>query len=152
VMRGRELWSIQESPEECAIPCNLADALRQRRGRMSLRCRLKERGAALHTGRRELERGVATQDGLRIGAALAVADPDSAARTAIDWQRQGTALALWVGRLWEAEDPYETLESFWRSDPIPGACSWLPAAVLHLRDARSFQPWNEPIRQSYALL
>lgn len=151
-MRGRELWSGQECREEFANPCSLADTLRQRRSRISLRCQLKERGAALHKGRRELERGMATQDGARIGAALAAADPDRAEQTPVDWQRHGTALACWVSRLWEAEDPYETLDAFWRSDPIPGAGSWLPAAVLHVRDARSFQPWNEPIRQGYALL
>src|SRR5205823_69347 len=61
-------------------------------------------------------------------------------------------LALWVGRLWETDDPYETLEAFWRSDPIAGAGLWLPAAVLHVRDFRRFQLWNKLLRQAYTRL
>ncbi|MBV9122270.1 MAG: DUF2461 family protein, partial [Planctomycetes bacterium] len=64
----------------------------------------------------------------------------------------GEALLCWVGRLWEAEDPQAVLQDFWRADPIPGAGLWLPAAVLHLHDARRFYPWNETLRRAYATL
>jgi hypothetical protein len=64
----------------------------------------------------------------------------------------GEALTLWVGRLWEADDPAEVLSDFWARSPVPGAGLWLPAAVLHLRDARRFLPWGEEVRQGYALL
>ncbi|HZT78927.1 MAG TPA: DUF2461 family protein, partial [Gemmataceae bacterium] len=91
-------------------------------------------------------------DGARIGAALAVADPASAARAPLDWRARGEALTLWAGRLWEAEEPCDALADFWRADPLPGAGLWLPAAVLHLRDPRRFLPWDEASRQGYARL
>jgi 5-methylcytosine-specific restriction protein B len=149
-MRGRDLWSGKD--RLATILPDLPELLRQERSRLPLRRRLKERGQFHQHARRELERGLATQDGPRIGAALTLADPDSTRRTPLDWQGQAAALALWVGRLWEADDPYEILENFWRSDPLPGAGLWLPAAVLHLRDACSFQIWNETARQGYAAL
>src|SRR5262249_32015509 len=152
VMRGRELGAGQECPEGIAVSRILSDALRQERSRLPLRRRLKEQAGVLQRARRELERGILAQDGPGIGRALAMVDPDSAGRAAIAWQDHQTALTLWVSRLWDAADPYETLETFWLSDPIPGAGSWLPAAVLSLRDARSFQPWNERARLGYALL
>src|SRR5262249_4212946 len=42
--------------------------------------------------------------------------------------------------------------AFWARAPVPGAGLWLPAAVLHLKDARRFLPWGEEVRQGYALL
>jgi hypothetical protein len=149
-MPGRDLWSGQERLG--MVLRDVLDVLRQERSRRPLRRRLKEDGQAHQEARRELERGLAAQDGPRIGAALGLADLDSSRRTPIDWQRHAAALALWVGRLWEADDPYDTLEMFCRSDPLPGAGLWLPAAVLHLRDARRFQPWNEPVRHGYTAL
>jgi hypothetical protein len=151
-MPGRDLWSGQVCQEGVTVPCSLTDVLRQERSRVPLRSRLKEQGSTLHKARREVERAMAAQDGARVGAALALVDPEAAGRTRVDWQEHQAALALWVGRLWEADDPYDALETFWRSDPIPGAGSWLPTVVLHLRDARSFHLWNEPIRQGYAVL
>jgi 5-methylcytosine-specific restriction protein B len=151
-MRGRDLWSGQERLGAIAALDNLTDVLAKERAGVPLRRRLKEQGSLLQKARRELESGLATQDGSRIGTALAVADPESARWRGVDWPEQTAALALWVGRLWEADDPYETLEAFWRADPIPGAGLWLPAAVLHLRDARRFQPWSQQARQGYAML
>jgi hypothetical protein len=152
VMQGRDLWSGAERLAGAAAGADLAALLRQERVRLPLRRRLKERGQALHAARQELEAGLAARDGPRIGAALAVADPGGAARAPLDWQRQGEALTLWVGRLWEAEDPHEILESFWRADPVPGAGLWLPAAVLHLRAPQRFQPWDDAARRGYAAL
>src|SRR5205807_1426686 len=121
-------------------------------GRVPLRQRLKERGRELEEARQQLETALASRNGLAIGTALTVADPVSAPRAPVDWTACGEALTLWVGRLWEAEDPYERLDEFWRADPIPGAGLWLPAAVLHLRDPRQLYPWDEPSRAAYALL
>ncbi|HLJ94021.1 MAG TPA: DUF2461 family protein [Gemmataceae bacterium] len=151
-MCGRDLWSGKERLATESGGCDLNDLLRQERSRVPLRRRLKERGHLFHEARRELEKGLATQDGPRIGTALMFTDPDDGRRPRFDSKRHAALLALWVGRLWEAQDPYEILEAFWNSDPIPGAGLWLPAAVLHLRDARCFQPWGERIRQRYAPL
>ncbi len=59
---------------------------------------------------------------------------------------------MWAGRLWETDDPYPLLASFWEADPLPGAGLWLPAAVLHLRDPQAFAPWNDAVCQGYATL
>ena len=99
-----------------------------------------------------LEAGLSQRDGVRIGAALTDADPAGAARSALDWPAHGEALTLWAGRLWEADDPYPILASFWDADPLPGAGLWLPAAVLHLRDPQRFAPWGEAARLGYATL
>jgi hypothetical protein len=127
-------------------------AVRRERCRTPLRDRLKHRGAAAERARQELEAGLAARDGARIGAALAEADPAGAARSPLDWPAHGEALTLWVGRLWESDDPYSSLSAFWEADPLPGAGLWLPAAVLHLRDPQQFQPWNEEARRGYAAL
>ena len=44
------------------------------------------------------------------------------------------------------------LASFWEADPLRGGGLWLPAAVLHLRDPQTFNPWNDAVRQGYATL
>jgi hypothetical protein len=131
---------------------DLAALIRQERAEVPLRRRLKERGRALHEARARLEAALAIQDGPAIGDALAVSDPAGGRRAPVDWKRHGEALTLWVGRLWEAQDPEEVLRAFWQADPIPGAGLWLPAAVLHLRDPRRFAPWDEASRRGYGLL
>ena len=119
-----------------------------------MRDRLKERGEAIARARETLEAGLSQRDGVRIGAALADADPAGAGRgaVALDWSAHGETLTLWAGRLWEADDPYPILASFWEADPLPGAGLWLPAAVLHLRDPQRFAPWGEAARRGYATL
>jgi 5-methylcytosine-specific restriction enzyme B len=150
-MRGRDLWS--GAPRlGAAAGTDLAAVLRQERARMPLRQRLKDRGRALQSAREDLEAGLRTEDGVRLGAALAIADAAGARSAPIDWHAQAETLTLWVGRLWEADAPYEMLEVFWRADPIPGAGLWLPAAVLHLKDPHRFHAWDEVARQGYAVL
>jgi MoxR-like ATPase/uncharacterized protein (DUF2461 family) len=148
-MRGRDFWS--GSPGQSFGP-DVAAALRHERARVPLRRRLRERGAALQVGRQQVEAALARQDGRALAEALAAADPESARRAPVDWSAQGETLALWIGRLWEADDPEEMLDAFWRSDPIRGAGLWLPAAVLHLKDAPRFPIWDENSRRGYALL
>jgi hypothetical protein len=143
-MQGRDLWS------GTTAELDLAALIRRERARLPLRRRLKQQGRALHEARQQLKVGVAAGDGTRLAAALTVADPDGARRAPIDWSAE--ALAQWVGRLWETDDPYEALHDFWGGDPIPGAGLWLPAAVLHLRDPRRFQPWSEAARAALAQL
>jgi MoxR-like ATPase len=145
-MQGRDLWS------GTTAGLDLAAIVRRERARLPLRQRLKQQGRALQEARRQLEAGAAADDGPPMGAALAVADPAGARRAPVDWPAAAEALALWVGRLWEADDPYEALDEFWAGDPVPGAGLWLPAAVLHLRDPRRFQPWNEAARSAFSLL
>jgi hypothetical protein len=145
-MRGRALPATA-----AASGPDLPTMIRRERARVPLRRRLKERGRALQTARQELVAGLEAEDGARIGAALALAGEQLATAT-VDWARQRKAVTLWVGRLWEAKDPYETLAGFWDADPVPGAGLWLPTAVLHLKDARRFHVWDDTARQGYAVL
>ncbi len=146
-MRGRSLWE-GDDPARCPV----AEAVRAERARSPLRDKLKTHGQALAAGQELLERGLGARDGKRIGDALASADPNGAGRSPLDWGTHGEALTLWVGRLWESDDPYPLLADFWRADPLPGAGLWLPAAVLHLRDPQRFLPWNDEVRRGCALL
>ena len=148
-MRGRDLARRDDQDAET---CRVAAALRQVRTNFPLRDRLKERGEVIARAQEMLEAGLSQRDGVRIGAVLADADPAGAARSVLDWPAQGETLTLWAGRLWEADDPYPILASFWEADPLPGAGLWLPAAVLHLRDPQRFAPWGEAARRGYATL
>ncbi len=148
-MRGRDLFRRDDRDAE---PCLVSAALRQARGETSLRDRLKGRGEAIARAQDMLEEGLSQRDGVRIGAALADSDPAGAGRSALDWSAHGETLTLWAGRLWEADDPYPILASFWEADPLPGAGLWLPAAVLHLRDPQRFAPGGEAARRGYSTL
>jgi 5-methylcytosine-specific restriction enzyme B len=145
-MSARDLW--QGAGDFCPI----AAAVQRVRGRFPLRQRLKEQGAVLERARERLEAGLAQNDGAEIGAALAEADAAGAGRCGLDWPAHGEMLTLWVGRVWETDDPYPLLARFWEADPLPGAGLWLPAAVLHLRDPQTFAPWCDVIHQGYAPL
>jgi hypothetical protein len=149
-MHGRDLWSKAEHLDWATV--DLRGAIKQERSGVVLRQRLKERGQSIERARRQLEAALAAQRASQIGAALALADPDGHGRARLKWKANAEAVLHWTGRLWEAADPFEILEAFWRLDPIPGAGLWLPAAVLHLRDAQRFQPWNEAIRQGFAAI
>lgn len=148
-LRGRDLWSGVTGLGQWA-GADVATIVHQQRALRPLRTCLKHEGAALQRARRELEAGLAAQDGNRIGKAL---QPFSQGRGAsVAWAVQGESLTLWISRLWETDQPYETLEAFWRADPVVGAGLWLPTAVLHLRDPAHFYPWNEASRRVYAAL
>jgi MoxR-like ATPase/uncharacterized protein (DUF2461 family) len=147
-MRGRNLV---RTPEAAAVD-PVENAVVHERTRVSLRERLKERGALLARAQAQLETGLAQRDGQAVGAALAAADPTGSNRSPLDWAGRGEELTLWVGRLWEADDPAAVLAVFWEADPLPGAGQWLPAAVLHLRDPQHFFPWSEQVRGGYATL
>ncbi len=145
LMPARDLW--QGVRNHCPIP----DALESVRRRVPLRQRLKDQSAVMERARERLETGLAQNDGAEIGAALAEANA-GAGRSGFDWQAHGETLTLWVGRLWETDDPYPLLARFWEADPLPGAGLWLPAAVLHLRDPQAFAPWDDVVHQGYATL
>jgi uncharacterized protein (DUF2461 family) len=147
-MRGRNLPRGDEAMARDPV----LDAIQRERGRLPLRERLKERGQALARGQEQMEIALANGDGKGIGDALAAADPNGSARSPLDWGEHAETLTLWVGRLWETDNPYRTLDNFWSNDPLPGAGLWLPAAVLHLRDPQIFAPWDEDIRAGYATL
>jgi MoxR-like ATPase len=148
-MRGRDLWSGQAAVETAV---DVAAVLRRERAQVPLRRRVKERGHALDEARHKLEAGLKAADGALLAAALATVDPDGARQAPLDWTGHAENLAVWIGRLWEADEPYELLERFWSADPIPGAGLWLPAAILHLRDPHQFQPWDDAARRGYACL
>ncbi len=146
-MPGRDLWA--EAPE---FGPDLPSALREERVRVPLRRRLKERSVALQQARDRLEAALAAGDGPEMGEALAVADPSGHRRSRLAWRRHAELLSLWIGRLWESEHLEEVLRAFWLADPIPGAGLWLPPAVLHLRAADRYFPWDEASRQGFARL
>ena len=148
-MRGRNLW--QPTPEGDADAL-VKRAVQQERVRLPLRQRLKERGQAFADAQELLESALKNEVGKRLGDALAVADPEGAARSPLDWGRHSETLTLWVGRLWESDDPYQTLAALAQADELPGAGLFLAAAVLHLRDPQAFAPWNDAIRQGYVRL
>jgi hypothetical protein len=152
-MRGRNLWD-GGPPQTAEGGClgAVKAALARVRAEMPLRDRLKERGAALAEGQERLQTALAQCDGKALGAALAAADLAGSGRAPLDWSAYAETLTFWVGRLWEAEDPYPVLAEFWQSEPLPGAALWLPGAVLHLRDPQRFQPWSEDVRFGYASL
>lgn len=99
--------------------------------------------------RQEFEAALAARSGPDLRAALRRLDPVQTARKALHWKKEGETLTLWLGRLWEADDPYEVLADFWRADPLPGAGWWLPTLVLHLRQPAAFWPWTDALRQGY---
>jgi 5-methylcytosine-specific restriction protein B len=149
-MRGRNLPRPDEASE--GPHDRIRAAIRRERSRLSLRERLKDRGQALARGQEQLESALAQCDGKRLGDALAASDPNGCIHSPLDWGAHAETLTLWIGRLWETDDPYRTLADFWLADPLPGAGLWLPAAVLHLRDPQRFAPWDEDVRAGYAPL
>jgi uncharacterized protein (DUF2461 family) len=150
-MRGRNMPRHDDIFEDIER-VSLAAAVQQERARLPLRERLKDRGQTLARGQEQIESALANSDGKRIGDALATADLEGCLLSPLDWGAHAETLTLWVGRLWETDDPYRTLAAFWAADPLPGAGLWLPAAVLHLRDPQNFAPWSEDARAAYAVL
>jgi 5-methylcytosine-specific restriction protein B len=150
-MKGRNLPDNDELAEEPGHP-SFAAAIQLERSRLPLRQRLKDRGQAMAQAQERMETALANCDGKGIGDALAVADTNGCLRSPLDWGKHGDTLTLWVGRLWESDEPYRTLTAFWNADPLPGAGLWLPAAVLHLRDPQNFAPWDEDSRAASSAL
>lgn len=150
-LRGRNLPG-NDALAEPAADAALRTAIRRERSRLPLRERLKDRGQTLARGQEQMEMALANSDGKGIGGALAAANLEGCLGSPLDWAEQGETLTLWVGRLWESDDPYRTLAAFWNADPLPGAGLWLPAAVLHLRDPQNFAPWDETSRAAFATL
>jgi MoxR-like ATPase/uncharacterized protein (DUF2461 family) len=151
-MQGRDLWSGAARLDLPVPGLDVAAVIRAERIRLPLRRRLKEQGRNFHDLRGRLEAALHNQDGPAIGSVLAAVDAAGHRRAALDWKTRGETLTLWVGRLWEADDPYEILRNLWQAEPLRGAGLWLAAAVLHLRDPRRFHPWDEPTRRGYAAL
>jgi 5-methylcytosine-specific restriction protein B len=146
VMPGRNLHAGGKLLHACPVTA----AIRRTRAHTPLRQRLKQRGAALAAAQERIEAGLAARDGKQLGDALAAADPDGCSRCPLDWGRHDETLTLWIGRLWESDDPYPLLAQWWAADPLPGAGLWLPAAVLHLRDPQKFAVYCDEQRQGHA--
>jgi 5-methylcytosine-specific restriction protein B len=144
-MRGRDLWSGAEQADP------LATAIRLERGRCPLRQRLKDRGQELAEARSKFETGLRANDVPAIVAALQVADAESVRRTPFAWTEHAGALLPAVTRLWEAADPLAALDVFEREAPPPVG-RWLGPAVLHLRDALRFPPFDDAMRAGVASL
>src|SRR2546423_1230252 len=118
-MLGRDLF------HGAAATATVPERLHAERARTPLRRLLKERGAALHAARGQLEAGLKDQDAAQVLAALLVADPSLRA------PRPSEDVLLWIGRLWEADEPYEALDRFDRSDFATQVELALAPAVLH---------------------
>jgi 5-methylcytosine-specific restriction enzyme B len=144
-MVGRNLW--QTTSDDL-----VAKTLEQERARVPLRERLKQRGEHIAQAQQAFEAALHSGCGKSLGDALAIADPEGAARSPLDWGEHAATLMQWAAQLWHSEEPYAKLAEWWQSDALPAAGLWLPAAVLHLRDPQQFQPWNEEVRRGYARL
>lgn len=112
----------------------------------------QERRRSLARARRALEVGLVLRSPTQLAEIFAAVDPIGSRAASINWSRDAEVAALWVARLWDADDPFEALDAFWRADPIPGAGLWFPVAVLHLKDPARFPLWNEDARRGHALL
>jgi hypothetical protein len=116
-----------------------------------LRRRLKERGQQIARAQERLREALASQDGKALGDALMQADTAGSARCSLDWGRHAKALLRWARELSEAEDVYAAVEGL-LGEAIPGVGPWLPAAVLHLRDAMAFALYGEDMRRAHLAL
>src|SRR5262249_27802667 len=148
VMPGRDVHDGATALAACPVTA----ALEQLREAMPLRERLKRRGQELANGQELLRQGLAAGDGKLLGEALALADPAGPARGPLAGGRHEQALGGWVGGLFQSDDPFSGPAEFWQPDPVPAAGLWLPAAVLHLRDAQHFVPFCAPVRHGLARL
>lgn len=139
-MRGRDLWSGAEQADP------LMTAIRQERGRYPLRQRLKERGRKLADARSQFEAALRANDVPALAGALQVADPSVARRPAI-----GPKMLPAIVRLWEAGDPLAALVDLERESPT-NVGRWFGPAILHLRDALRFPPFDDATRTGVANL
>lgn len=142
-MRGREL--IAGPLLGPLLPFEAAPPVAMPRGAE------KERRRALARARRALEVGLVLRAPSQLAEIFAAVDPAGSRASPIDWPRDAEAAALWVARLWDADDPLEALDAFWRADPVPGAGLWFPVAVLHLKDAARYPLWDAAARRGHAL-
>src|SRR5438477_238146 len=117
LMEGRDLFAGAARLSSAAPGADVAAAVLAERARQPVRERIKERGQVLAEAQERLEAGLANCDGKSLGEALAAADPVGSARSTLDWGGLAEELVLWVGRLWEADDPYSILAAFWAGDP-----------------------------------
>jgi MoxR-like ATPase len=139
-MHGRDLWSGSgQSDPVLAI-------IGQERGRCPLRQRLKHRGRQLAEARSQFEAGLRANDKDAVAAALRVADPESIRPAAID-----SEMLPAIARLWNADDPLAALDAFAGESP-PQIGRRVAPAVLHLRDALRFPPFDEASRAGVASL
>lgn len=149
-MTARELCHPADAPHGDFI----GDAVSRLRSAISLREHLKHRGEALTRAQHKLAEGLHAGNPGMLSAALAEADPTGWERADVAWSEHGETLLSWARQLWEGSPATlsRRLQSFWQSDPLPGAGLWLPAALLHLRDPLQYRIWNEPVRKGYALI
>ncbi|MFL5339523.1 MAG: DUF2461 family protein [Gemmataceae bacterium] len=146
-MRGRDLTAnVGDS-----LAVSLKESLHELRCRTPLRQLLKARGAALEEARQRLESGLHDANASRILGALGVADPAFDGRLTTG-NRMDETLTVWVGQLWEADEPFAMAARYWNENPLPPLGLGLPAAVLHLRNAAEFPPWTDAARRGFACI
>ena len=140
VMHGRELKLEQKSASK-----TLEDLARTVRTKYPLRERLKAHRQSEAVTREELTRAVAAEDVSEIRRVLTGADVPNASV-------HDDALLDVVRALWTTDFPEELLTDVWGSGPLLGVGLSFPVAVLHLRDADDFPPWDAVTRHGLASL
>jgi uncharacterized protein (DUF2461 family) len=138
--RGRELAASPRNVNEA-----VEDLVRQVRSKYPLRERLKAHRPTLAAGQSRLEAALQGQDADGVREALQSIGPGSDGI-------HDEALLEWAGRLWAADDPFPVLADYWQTATLLGGGSWLPAAILHLRDSRRFPVWDDDARRGLASL
>ena len=144
-MPGRELPDAE--PDAAA---EVEALVRQVRSRSPLRARLRTRSAQLAAARAAVERGLAQHDAAPVRAAVA-ALLDRPDRSPAD-EVHDEPLLHWTSMLWRAEEPDAVLAEVWGAGALLGGGLVLPAAVLHLRDAKAYPLWDDASRSGYAAL
>jgi hypothetical protein len=129
-MRGRDLWSGADEADP------ILAVIRQERARCPLRQRLKDRGGQLAEARSQFEGGLRANDVAAVATALRVAASNTP-HVVVTEEMLPT-----LDRLWNADDPLAALADFELALPQHVGRSLVPA-VLHLKDAMRFPPFDE---------
>ncbi len=139
-MHGRELTPASKSATK-----GLEDLARSVRTKYPLRERLKAKRQSEATIRDELTRAIAATDAAGVRAALDMADVPNASIHDDSLMDVTTAL-------WNTDFPEDLLTDIWGSGQLLGVGLSFPVAILHLRNADEFPPWDDVTRHGLATL
>lgn len=139
-MRGRDLPANARTMAD-----DVADLVRLCRTKLPLRERLKTHLPVLQNSQATLAHALATGHAETLRQALRTLGRG-------DETMHDDALIEWTQRIWQAEEPLDALNDYWRNASLLGGGPWLPAAILHLKDPRTYPLWNDDARQGLARL
>jgi hypothetical protein len=143
---SRELATLTRNSDPFAA------ALHRQRDQFPLPQRVSRQSKLFEAARTQLEKGLHDGNADLIREALTEADPSLSKRLAMLPSYEHDALAIWIGRLWEADKPFEMLSTYIAADALPLCGFSLAIAALSLRDPLRFPPWNEEIRRGFSIL